>query len=110
MQPLEFCNLAGRLITAEKNPEGFRSAISRSYYGAFLHAVTFLELTSVYLISDNKHVELLLILADTGDDSVNEVGTILRTLREERNLADYRLDRKDAETEAKAQDCLDDAL
>jgi len=110
MQPLDFCNLADRLIATEKNPEGFRTAISRSYYGAFLQSVAFLELMPVYLVGDNKHLELLLILADTGDDAVNEASAILRTLREERNLADYRLDRKEVETEVKARDCLDDAL
>ena len=64
MQPLEFCNLADRLIATEQNPEGFRSAISRAYYGAFLQAVAFLELMPVFLVGANKHEELLLILAD----------------------------------------------
>src|SRR5262249_46875653 len=93
-----------------ENPEGFRTAISRSYYGAFLQAVMFLEAMPVYLVGDNKHQELLLILADTGDDAVNEAGAMLGDLREERNVADYKPHRKDVETEAKARQCLDNAL
>jgi hypothetical protein len=35
MQPQAFYDLAERLFNNEKNPGGFRSAISRAYYGAF---------------------------------------------------------------------------
>jgi uncharacterized protein (UPF0332 family) len=35
MRPHDFWRLADRLIANEKNPEGFRSAISRAYYAAF---------------------------------------------------------------------------
>jgi hypothetical protein len=110
MQPLDFCNLAGRLIANEKNPEGFRSAISRAYYGAFLHAVAFLERMPVYLVGDNKHLELVRVLSDTGDDAVNEAGAALGDLRDERNFADYKLNRAHVEAEAVARRCLDVAL
>ncbi len=109
MLPLAFCNLAERLIANEKNPEGFRSAISRAYYGAFLQAEEFLRRMSVHLASDNKHQELLRILADTGDADVDEAGAMLGDLREERNRADYKLKQRDVEVEEHAEQCLDNA-
>ena len=53
MQPLEFCDLAERLILNEKNAAGFRTAISRSYYGAFLQARDFLGRMSIHLLGPN---------------------------------------------------------
>jgi len=109
MQPQAFIDLAERLIAKEKNPEGFRSAISRAYYGAFLQAEDFLRRMNVYLITDKKHQELVLILAHTGDVDVDEAAAMLGDLRDERNRADYKLGDKDVETEAHAQECLDNA-
>lgn len=109
MLPQAFIELAERLIANEKNPEGFRSAISRAYYSAFLQAEDFLRRMNVYLVTDKKHQELLQILADTGDADVNEASAMLGDLREERNRADYKLDDKGVEVEAHAQQCLDNA-
>jgi hypothetical protein len=109
MQPLDFCNLAERLIAREKNPEGYRSAISRAYYAAFLQAVDFLERMSVYLIGVNKHEQATNFLCAAGDPDINGAGMMLGDLRDIRNLADYELTRKDVETEAKAQQCVDNA-
>jgi len=39
MRPHDFWRLADRLLANEKNPEGFRSAVSRAYYAAFLTAL-----------------------------------------------------------------------
>ena len=50
MKPLEFCDLAERLILNEKNAAGFRTAISRSYYGAFHQAKDFLSRASISLL------------------------------------------------------------
>jgi uncharacterized protein (UPF0332 family) len=109
MLPQAFIDLAERLIANEKNPEGFRRAISCAYYGAFLQAEDFLRRMNVFLITDKKHQELLRILADTGDTDVNEASAMLGDLRDERNRADYKLDEKGLEVEAHAQQCLDNA-
>jgi uncharacterized protein (UPF0332 family) len=109
MLPQGFIDLAERLIASEKNPEGFRSAISRAYYGAFLQAEDFLRRMNVYLVTDKKHQELLQVLADTSDAEVDEVSAMLGDLRDERNRADYKLDDKGVEVEAHAQQCLDNA-
>lgn len=94
MLPQAFIDLAERLIANEKNPEGFRSAISRAYYSAFLQAEDFLRRMSVYLVTDKKHQELLQILADSGDTDVNEASAMLGDLRDERNRADYKCVRR----------------
>ena len=109
MQPFDFCNLAERLIAREKNAEGFRSAISRAYYAAYLQAVDFLERMPVHLIGDSKHFQATTFLSDTGDADIDAVGVLLGIIRDDRNVADYDLARKDVETEAKAQECLDNA-
>jgi uncharacterized protein (UPF0332 family) len=109
MLPQAFIDLAERLIANEKNPEGFRSAISRAYYGAFLQAEDFLRRMNVFLVTDKKHQELLQILADTGDADVDEASAMLGDLRDERNRADYKLDDKGVEVETHAQQCLDNA-
>jgi uncharacterized protein (UPF0332 family) len=109
MQPQSFLDLAERLIASEKNPAGFRSAISRAYYGAFLQAEDFLRRMNVFLAKDKKHQEIVQILADTGDADVNEASSMLGDLRDERNRADYKMDDKDAEIEAHAQQCVDNA-
>lgn len=109
MQPQAFVDLAERLIGNEKNPEGFRSAISRAYYGAFLQAEDFLGRMNVYLVTDKKHQELLQILADSGDSDVDEAAAMLGDLRDERNRADYKLSDRGVEIEVHAQQCLDHA-
>ena len=68
MRPHAFWHLADRLIVNEKTPEGFRSAISRAYYAAFLTAVDFLRAMNISLLgSTGTHTELLNILGNTGD-------------------------------------------
>jgi hypothetical protein len=109
MQPLEFCDLAERLILNEKNAAGFRTAISRSYYGAFHQARDFLERLSIYLVTSNPHPEVIAILTGSGDADVDEAVRLLRDLRTIRNVADYDLRDQRPENEALATQCLIDA-
>ena len=51
MRPHDFWRLADRLLAKEKNPEGFRSAVSRAYYAAFLTAEEFLAAMGVSLLN-----------------------------------------------------------
>jgi hypothetical protein len=62
-----------------------------------LQAEDFLQHMNVYLVAGKKHQEILQILADTGDTDVNEAGSMLADLRDERNRADYKLDDKGVE-------------
>jgi uncharacterized protein (UPF0332 family) len=104
MRPHDFWRLAGRLTVNEKNPEGFRSAISRAYYAAFLSAVDFLGAMNIFLLgSPGKHTELLNILGNTGDSALVAARDRLAKLRDERNTADYDLNNRGVETEANAR-------
>ncbi len=109
MKPFEFHQLAERLLNQEKNAPGFRSAISRAYYGAFLTAVEFLEGMSIYLVSQMPHKEVGDILADAGDPDLDEAGTMLGNLRSERNDADYKLHEKYVERLSHATQCVANA-
>src|SRR4051812_30104789 len=109
MHPLEFCDLAERLIQNEKNAAGFRTAISRSYYGAFHQARDFLERLSIFLVSSKPHVEVIAILTNSGDPDVDQAASLLGDLRDKRNVADYELRNPTIEVEVVAVKCLTDA-
>lgn len=93
MSPFEFQRLAERLLQNEKNPAGFRSAISRAYYAAFLTALSLLEDMGVVLgkLDLQAHKNIPLILKSTGDDAIIKVGEKLEGLRTDRNDADYKM-------------------
>ena len=83
MQPQAFIDLAERLIAHEKNPEGFRSAISRAIMAPSCKPKISCIAHEHLPITDKKHQEVLQILADTGDNDVNEAAAILGDLRDE---------------------------
>lgn len=88
------------MLANEKNPEGFRSAISRAYYAAFLTAEAFLNTMNISLQGPAVHTDLLTILGNTGDAALTKAQASLDALRQERNRADYDL--KDARVEKEA--------
>jgi uncharacterized protein (UPF0332 family) len=103
MRPHDFRRLADRMVVNEKNPEGFRSAISRAYYAAFLTAVDFLAAMNVSLLKGSgTHTELLNILGNTSDAALLIARNDLDELRNEQNKADYDLTNKSVESEANA--------
>lgn len=111
MRPHDFWQLADRLVANEKNPEGFRSAVSRAYYAAFLTAEEFLATMNVSLLNrSGVHSELLTILGNTGDPALDAAMSFLSTLRDERNKADYDLKNTNVETEANARLRVNDAF
>ena len=111
MRPHDFWHLADRMIANEKNPEGFRSAISRAYYAAFLTAEEFLGTMNILLLTGpGKHNELLNILGNTGDAALATARRALAVLRDKRNTADYELTNNSVETEIQARYCLTDAF
>jgi uncharacterized protein (UPF0332 family) len=103
MRAHDFWRLAERLIANEKNPEGFRSAVSRAYYASFLTAVDFLAAMNISLLGGSGvHTELLNILGNTSDAALSLTRDSLDTLRNQRNKADYDLLNTTVETEANA--------
>lgn len=105
MSPFEFLRLAERLLQNEKNPAGFRTAISRAYYAAFLTALSLLEEMGVVLgdLEEKKHKNIPMILKATGDDEIVKSGDKLDVLRSERNDADYKMKEKWPEEEGDAE-------
>src|SRR5262245_31428644 len=106
MKPAEFRNLANRLIDSEKNPAGFRSSISRAYFAAFLAARDFLNDAGITIPPVERgrlHIHVKDLFNGTGDAQIDELGTLLGNLRNERNTADYDLDDPSAENEANAR-------
>src|SRR5882724_1660193 len=60
MNPLAFYQLADWLIANRRSPDGYRSSVSRAYYGAFHSALQFLEEMGLHIPStDNKHEKLI---------------------------------------------------
>src|SRR5437773_2028284 len=93
MSPIEFWLLADRLIQNEPNPAGFRSAVSRAYYAAFLTSLNFLDEAGIVFPRTLKKGDLHRLapdlLSNSGDAEVVAAGAILGDLRDERNRADY---------------------
>jgi uncharacterized protein (UPF0332 family) len=112
MRPLDFWNLAQRLIDTESNPAGYRSATSRAYYGAFLSAVAFLEDFGIAFDKSDPgvHGKVRSIFNNIGDEKLIELGIELGDLRIQRNFADYRLEEARAETRESAELRLREAM
>jgi hypothetical protein len=110
MDPLAFYQLADWLIATRRGPDGFRTSASRAYYGAFHTALRFLAEMGLHIPNtDNKHEKLPMILDGAEDQAMEEAAQRLRTLRENRNRADYQLDKAEFEKEEFAQVQLMDA-
>ena len=106
--PALFYHLANRFLTNEKNPEGFRSAISRAYYAAFDVAAEFLNALGCEVPRDaSGHKRTCYYLNNCGDQTLILAGSELDLFRDIRNVADYRLDRKEVEKEPVVQRKLD---
>ena len=101
MNGFAFYELAIWLLKEKKCPEGYRSLVSRAYYGALHVALEFLGEMDIYIPKDaNKHERVPDLLDSTGDSDLRKAGSMLNDLREQRNNADYKLDKPQFETEA----------
>ncbi len=110
MDPLSFYQLADWLIANRPSPDGYRSSVSRAYYSAFHSALDFLAEMGLYIPNtDNKHEKLPMILDGAEDPDIVAAAQRLRTLRENRNRADYHLDKPEFEKEEYALVQLKDA-
>jgi hypothetical protein len=107
MRPFEFWELSDRLLQNEANPAGFRNAISRSYYSAFLTALVFLDEAGVVIPRTVKkgdmHRYVPDLLNNSGDQDIATAGMMLANLRDERNRADYEYQDTSLETDAYAR-------
>jgi uncharacterized protein (UPF0332 family) len=87
--PDDFLNLADDLVQGSSEAE-WRTAISRSYYAAFLAAREFFIALGFRVPRASKaHSYVWMRLANCGDPVLTLVGNDLNNLQSERNRADY---------------------
>ncbi len=68
----------------------FRASCGRAYYGAYAHARDVLTTAGFLLPKDHSgHQVVVSLLKRSGDANVKTAGSLLETLRIERNEADY---------------------
>ena len=107
MNPGKFIDLAGKLAgDADSGPEGFRTAISRAYYGAFLSALAHVEKVigvPCKIGTLSEHQALQRLLMNCQEPQAMELGQMLSNLHEQRKGADYDMDDPEYEDQAAAQ-------
>jgi hypothetical protein len=95
IDPRAFLQLAQKLLANEKNPAGFRSAVSRAYYAAFNVTAEFLKGIDCEVQEDAKgHTQAYYRLNNCGDAGLANIANHLHDLRNVRNVADYNLGSK----------------
>src|SRR6266851_2541669 len=108
MNPRAFLELAKNLLANEKNPQGFRSTISRAYYAAFNVAAEFLNGIECKVQEDaNGHKQAYYRLNNSADSDLAEIANNLNDLRAERNVADYKLGKPQVEQENVVRNWVD---
>jgi uncharacterized protein (UPF0332 family) len=89
--------LASQLVTqAQYGHAGarYRSAVSRAYYGAFHLVLDFLREFGIDIVKNhNGHIEASRTLFQTDHAMAVRVSRLLDDLRNDRNTADYHLDK-----------------
>jgi uncharacterized protein (UPF0332 family) len=107
MNPGKFIDLAEKLAQdPSAGPEGFRSAISRAYYGAFLSTLSLVETVigvqcKIGTLSEHQALQRLLMNCQVAEAA--ELGQMLSNLHEQRKGADYDMDDPEYEDAGAAQ-------
>lgn len=105
MDPRAFLIIANRLLDAEQNPQGFRTAISRAYYAAFHVAPELLERVGCGVAKGPQgHGQAQHRLNNSGDQRLADIAGQLGDLHGERIRSDYRLDNVTMENPKGARD------
>jgi hypothetical protein len=106
MNPAQFIALSAKLAgDANSGPEGFRTAICRAYYGAFLSALAHVETVigvrcKIGTLSEHQALQRLLMNCQVAQ--AIELGQMLSNLHEQRKGADYDMDDPDFENQQAA--------
>ena len=113
MNGRDFIEFAGAPVAnphLSKPAARYRTAISRSYYGAFHCAVELLAEFGVMINRNHTaHQEVYARLFQTNLAEAQEAANLLNDLRGERNRADYRFDLPAPENAATAKSCVESA-
>lgn len=105
MDPRSFLQFAKMLATSTRpGPAECRSAISRSYYSAYLVAVSFLKDHARLEPRGgaDKHSAVKLSFMECKDADAKRIGVRLDTLHTQRKDADYEMSKPGPETQAAA--------
>jgi uncharacterized protein (UPF0332 family) len=92
MNPGQFLTFADVIAQSPTSgPAGFRSAISRAYYGAFLEARELIGTRRGFRIDSggNEHKYLQRLLLNCSVEEGQEIGELLKNLQQSRKEADY---------------------
>jgi uncharacterized protein (UPF0332 family) len=108
MNSNEFVSFAGKLAAQNSiGAAGYRSAISRAYYGAFHSAREFLDRHFHWQWhADNDHLWVQRHFQNCVSRDVVKIGYFLVDLHESRKCADYDLADLEAEMQITAMNCV----
>src|SRR5438128_7543327 len=109
MNPGEFVDFASMLAdSAGSGPAGYRSAVSRAYYSAFLIARGLIEVDlSIRCKSGtlSAHEVVQRFLTNCKVPEAQPLGQLLANLHEHRKSSDYDMDDLTFESQVDAKDC-----
>lgn len=107
MQAEDFITFAGKIAAqGTVGTAGYRSAISRAYYGAYHLLLEYLEGLGHHCNSDNIHVCVKRCLANCDVPEGANLGQRIGNLHENRKDADYDLQNPASETQGLARACV----
>jgi uncharacterized protein (UPF0332 family) len=105
-----FLTFAAKLAASgASGPAGYRSAVSRAYYGAFHLSREFLDRLGYRCRSDNEHHWVQRHFLNCQVAEAKEIGRLLANLHESRKAADYNLQDSYCEVAKNAQFCVERA-
>jgi len=104
----EFISFAGKLaMQTSHGPAGYRSAVSRAYYGAFHIARAYLNAFQFHCHSgSNEHQWVQHHFQNCTTQTARDIGQSLANLHESRKVADYKLDKVAADRQSNAESCV----
>lgn len=108
MQGNDFLILAGKLAAQTANgPAGFRTSVSRAYYGAYHLARQYLATIKIHCPGScaNEHLWVQRMFRNCETASGIEIVILLANLHDSRKVADYDLQRQEVESQQNAQTC-----
>jgi len=113
MNSIEFITLARTLADSETSgPAGYRSAVSRAYYGAFLSVQAMIEIDLALpckLGTLSEHAVVQRFLLNCQVPEAAELGRLLGNLHEFRKDADYQMADTTYEDRGESRLCVDRA-
>jgi hypothetical protein len=91
IRPTDFLDIANRFHNAPTEAER-RTAIGRAYYSLYNLLIDFLATSGIPLPGGgDNHAAVVYYLTRSGDAAADTIGQALKTLRWQRNQADYDL-------------------